>query len=65
MNKWFTQIALCLLLTPSAILQTQAQVRLTEVAPTNTGQIQDEDSDRPDWIEIRNGGWLVGLAVRS
>lgn len=33
-----------------------AQIRLTEIAPTNTGQIQDEDADRPDWIEIRNGG---------
>jgi hypothetical protein len=32
-----------------------AQIRLTEIAPTNTGQIQDEDGDRPDWIEIRNG----------
>jgi hypothetical protein len=50
-----------------------AQVRLTEVAPTNTGQIQDEDGDRPDWIEIRNGstqpvnflGWGLGDGAKA
>ncbi len=36
-----------------------AQVKLTEIAPTNTGQITDSDNDRPDWIEIRNGGTQV------
>lgn len=36
-----------------------AQIRLSEVAPTNTGQIVDEDNDHPDWIEIRNGGTQV------
>ncbi|MBL7827949.1 MAG: lamin tail domain-containing protein [Saprospiraceae bacterium] len=35
-----------------------AQIRLTEVAPSNTGQLVDEDNDRPDWIEIQNGGNL-------
>ncbi len=53
-----------------------AQVKLTEVAPTNTGQITDSDNERPDWIEIRNTAasssdmsgrtWLhVGLAAAN
>ena len=33
-----------------------AQVRLTEIAPTNTGALADEDGDFPDWIELINGG---------
>lgn len=37
----------------------QAQVRLTEIAPTNTGQLQDDDGDLSDWIEIRNGSTQI------
>ncbi len=48
-------LALSLLL-PRSIF---AQIRLTEIAPTNTGQIQDEDGDHPDWIEIRNGSTQI------
>ncbi len=33
-----------------------AQIRLAEIAPTNTGQITDEDGDHPDWIELINAG---------
>lgn len=33
-----------------------SQVRLTEVAATNTGQVTDDDGDRPDWIELQNQG---------
>lgn len=47
---------LVFLLLMAFVSQVPAQIRLTEIAPTNTGQIQDEDADRPDWIEIRNGG---------
>ena len=47
-----TLLALALLL-PFA---PSAQIRLTEVAPTNTGQLADEDGDRPDWLEIQNQG---------
>ncbi len=59
-NLFHTSIRLSLLcvflLTQGLPLHLKAQIRLTEIAPTNTGQIQDEDSDRPDWIEIQNGG---------
>ncbi|HRI62061.1 MAG TPA: CotH kinase family protein, partial [Saprospiraceae bacterium] len=43
---------LSLLSSPSLL----SQVRLTEIAPTNTGQITDEDGDHPDWIELQNQG---------
>lgn len=33
-----------------------AQVLISEVAPSNTGQIQDEDGERPDWMELYNAG---------
>ena len=33
-----------------------AQIKLNEVAATNTGQITDYLSNRPDWIEIYNSG---------
>ncbi|MBK7937277.1 MAG: lamin tail domain-containing protein [Lewinellaceae bacterium] len=46
-------LALLLLFLPLSLF---SQVRLTEVAPTNTGQITDEDGDRPDWIELQNQG---------
>jgi hypothetical protein len=51
--------SLSLLLLLFICSQLPAQIRLTEVAPTNTGQITDEDGDRPDWIEIRNGSTQV------
>lgn len=35
-----------------------AQIRLTEIAPTNTGQVFDADHDQPDWIELRNESGL-------
>jgi len=35
---------------------TQAQLILSEVAPTNTGQLTDENNNYPDWIEILNAG---------
>ncbi|MDX1912970.1 MAG: lamin tail domain-containing protein [Saprospiraceae bacterium] len=62
------QAALFFLIFFSASLPLSAQVRLSEAAPANTGQVQDEDGDRPDWLEIRNGstqianleGWGVG-----
>jgi hypothetical protein len=62
-----------LLLSQSFAWSLQAQIRLTEIAPTNTGQIQDEDGDRPDWIEIRNGstqtanflGWGLSDGTKS
>ncbi|MBC7775848.1 MAG: lamin tail domain-containing protein [Phycisphaerae bacterium] len=53
--KRFKPVSL-ILLALSFTLSLSAQVRLTEIAPTNNGQIQDEDGNRPDWIEIRNGG---------
>lgn len=48
-------------------------MRITEVAATNTGQVTDEDGDRPDWIELRNsgtqlvnlGGWGIGDGSKS
>ena len=32
------------------------QVLLSEIAPTNTTQLQDTDGDFPDWIELYNSG---------
>lgn len=32
------------------------QLILTEIAPTNTTQLQDSDGDYPDWIELFNAG---------
>ncbi len=55
MKKLLKPLSLTLL-THCLALSLSAQVLLTEIAPTSTGQIQDEDGDRPDWIEIRNGG---------
>lgn len=53
MNKLLTiGLSLGLFFAPLSLF---AQIRLTEIAPTNTGQIQDEDGDQPDWIEIQNG----------
>ncbi len=40
-----------LLLVP---FRADAQLLLSEVAPTNTTQIADADSDHPDWLEIYN-----------
>src|SRR5689334_18832619 len=33
-----------------------AQIILSEVAPTNRYQLEDENGDYPDWIEILNSG---------
>lgn len=70
-NLWtpFARLTVLLLLTQTL----SAQVRLSEIAPTNSGQIQDEDGDQPDWIEIRNGGtqtvdflnWGIGDGAKS
>jgi len=47
--------------------QSQAQLILSEVSPTNYYQLADEDDDYPDWIEIFNVGPsaqnLVGLSL--
>lgn len=47
--------------------QSQAQLILSEVSPTNYYQLADEDDDYPDWIEIFNAGPadqnLVGLSL--
>lgn len=59
-NLFHSSTRICLLfavlLSQGFAMPLKAQVRLSEIAPTNTGQIQDEDSDHPDWIEILNGG---------
>lgn len=49
-------LTLLTFLSPCSLL---SQIRLTEVAPTNNGQITDEDNERPDWIEILNGSTQV------
>jgi hypothetical protein len=46
-------VLLCLLPLP---YQAFAQVKISEFSPVNTGQIQDEDGDRSDWIELYNVG---------
>ena len=47
--------------------QSQAQLILSEVSPTNYYQLADEDNDYPDWIELFNPGPsdqnLVGLSL--
>jgi CotH kinase protein/Lamin Tail Domain/Chitobiase/beta-hexosaminidase C-terminal domain/Secretion system C-terminal sorting domain/Divergent InlB B-repeat domain len=55
-KQHFLRLPFFLLLLPLTLF---AQVKLTEVAPTNTNQITDSDNERPDWIEIRNGGTQV------
>lgn len=55
MNKQLRYFA-CSFWMSALAFNLSAQVRLTEIAPTNTGQLVDEDTDQPDWIEIRNGG---------
>jgi hypothetical protein len=65
--------AIFTLLFCTALSSLHAQIRLSEAAPANTGQVQDEDGDRPDWLEIRNGstqianleGWGVGDGDKS
>ncbi len=55
-------VALALLLASTA----PAQIRISEVAPTNTGIIADEDGDNSDWLELFNsGGSTVNLAGYS
>ncbi|HEX5113421.1 MAG TPA: CotH kinase family protein, partial [Saprospiraceae bacterium] len=45
----------------------QAQIILSEIAPTNYYQLEDENNDYPDWIEILNAGStdrnLVGFSL--
>ncbi len=45
----------------------RAQIILSEVAPTNRYQLEDENSDYPDWIEILNSGAtdqnLIGFSL--
>lgn len=73
MKNLYQRLAFLLLVFILPAFSLSAQIRLTEVAPTNTGQIQDEDGDRPDWIEIRNGGtqtanflgWGIGDGAKS
>ncbi|MEP6645830.1 MAG: lamin tail domain-containing protein [Saprospiraceae bacterium] len=50
---WFVAILACL------SFSAQAQLILSEIAPTNTGQVADQDNDHPDWIEIFNSGSTV------
>lgn len=61
--KSIIRIVVCLCLP----WQLSAQLLLSEVAPTNTGQIADEDSDHPDWIELYNAGntpqFLGGMSL--
>lgn len=60
--KSFFTAAISLFLFSTSI----AQVRLSEVAPTNTGIVADEDGDLPDWIELFNtGAAAVNLAGYS
>ncbi len=44
-----------------------AQLRLTEIAPTNPQLLPDEDNDYPDWLEILNTGstpaFLGGMSL--
>lgn len=48
-------------------IQVQAQIILSEVAPTNYYQLADENDDYPDWIEIYNTGTsgqnLIGFSL--
>ncbi len=41
---------------PGTLLPMQAQVVINEVVSSNTGTVQDEDGDTPDWIELYNAG---------
>ena len=62
--KYIYRIACFLLWFP---FQAQAQLILSEVAPTNYYQLADEDDDYPDWIEVYNAGAadqnLIGLSL--
>ena len=63
MNTFFKFTALILWIP----FHSQAQLILSEVAPTNYYQLADENDDYPDWIEIFNAGPadqnLIGLSL--